>query len=787
MKLGSGIAVSLAMLTSGVVLLGWLADVERLAHPFGGTADMKVNAALSLVLAAVAFALIVWRRASRAARVAGRACAAAVVAIAAATLLEAILDRDFGIDQLLADAAAGIDGSAPGRMAPQTAVSLLLVGLALLVLQPSAGPRRPARALALAAAIPPALALIGYASATTSLYHVPEQAEMALNTVVALLLVCAAISVVRPLEGSVRLIALDSSGGEVARRLIPAVICLPIALTMGRRLAEEQGWVGTEVGVWLTVSAIVAVLTPLAWRTANRIEEIDGRRRGAEEALRAERDRVSAVLEAQQDGVALVSRDGELLEANSALCRMTGFAREELVGLREPFPFELEELADRLYEHRERVMSGVAGEADVVLQRRDGGQFPVIVASAPLWDERGCVAARVSTVKDVTVRRQAEEARRRLASIVEQSNDAIIAYGLDGCISAWNQAAERLYGYSEREALGMPAHQLMPEEAGAGPKTVLARILEIDSAVTFETTRVRKDGTRVAVAVTNSPMIDSEGNIVGISAIVRNISERKRAEAEQRRLHRELADHAEELGRSNAELEQFAYVASHDLAEPLRSIAGFVQLLERRYKGQLDDDADRFIGFTVDGVNRMQTLISDLLAYSRAGRRELEPGPVALEQLVAQVLSSLGPVIEENNGEVVVDGLPIVHADATQIGQVIQNLLANALKFHAPGARPRIQVSAHPADEGWHISVADNGIGIDPAYEDRIFKMFQRLHGRQEYPGTGIGLAICKRIVERHGGRIWFEPRSGGGTVFHFTLAGPLGAGDADHELEAAR
>ncbi len=228
---------------------------------------------------------------------------------------------------------------------------------------------------------------------------------------------------------------------------------------------------------------------------------------------------------------------------------------------------------------------------------------------------------------------------------------------------------------------------------------------------------------------------------------------------------------ADELARSNRDLAQFASVASHDLSEPLRTISSFVQLLERRYRDELDDDAKEWIGYAVDGSQRMQRLIDDLLDYSRAGSREIADVPVALTALVDEVTDSLGTLLTDAGATVEYGVLPAVRGDEGQLGLVLQNLVANAVKFIADD-KPVVRISAESDDDGRiRVSVCDNGIGIAPEQAARVFDMFQRLHARSEYEGTGIGLAVCQRIVERHGGRIWVEPAEGGGSCFSFTLA----------------
>lgn len=260
-------------------------------------------------------------------------------------------------------------------------------------------------------------------------------------------------------------------------------------------------------------------------------------------------------------------------------------------------------------------------------------------------------------------------------------------------------------------------------------------------------------------------MLESLGDQIG------HYLRRRQAEGELETAKAELELRAEDLARSNADLEQFAYVASHDLSEPLRMVSGFVQLLQRRYRDALDQEAEEIIGYALSGVDRMQGMITDLLAYSRAGRDELDLQQVDTAALVDDTCLLLKASIDERGAEIVKGELPVVRADPGQIAQLLQNLISNGVKFH--GDRPpRVEVGAERTPDGWLFTVADNGIGVSEDQRERIFKMFQRLHGREQYTGSGIGLAICKRIVERHGGEIWVEDAPGGGSAFRFTWPG---------------
>ncbi|MGB7749690.1 MAG: PAS domain S-box protein [Verrucomicrobiia bacterium] len=355
-----------------------------------------------------------------------------------------------------------------------------------------------------------------------------------------------------------------------------------------------------------------------------------------------------------------------------------------------------------------------------------------------------------------------EAERAKLSAIVECSEDAIIGKSLDGTITSWNTGAEHIYGYAATEAIGQPITLLIPPGQRDELPQFIEKIKRGDSVKHYETERIHKNGGRIQMSITLSPVKDVAGEIVGISVIGRDITERKRAEE---KLKHTLAD----LERSNRELEQFAYVASHDLQEPLRMVSSYTQLLAKRYEGRFDDKAKKYVRYAVDGAIRMQTLINDLLAYSRVGSRGRPPEPTDSHSVLGEAVRNLAALIEENRAVITNDDLPMVRADASQLALVFQNLVANAIKFRRQDL-PRIHVSAQDQGREWVFAVQDNGIGIEPRHAERVFVLFQRLHTREEYPGTGIGLAVCKRIVERHGGKIWLASEPGNGSTFFFTI-----------------
>ena len=360
----------------------------------------------------------------------------------------------------------------------------------------------------------------------------------------------------------------------------------------------------------------------------------------------------------------------------------------------------------------------------------------------------------------------AEQSAAKYRGLLEAAPDAMVVVNQAGEIVLLNVQAEKQFGYRRDELLGQPVTNIIQE--GFAERLIADDLRSAEDALAqqigtgIELTALRKDGSEFPIEIMLSPLESAEGILV--TAAIRDISVRRAAAAD-------LLQKVEDLARSNEELGQFAYIASHDLQEPLRMVASYTQLLSRRYKGKLDADADEFIAYAVDGASRMQRLIQDLLTFSRVGSHSMALIATSSEDSLDKALANLRGAINDSGALVTHDPLPTVLADESQLTQLFQNLVGNAIKYQNPGV-PEVHISAaRSGGKRWTFSIKDNGLGIDSEYFDRIFGLFQRLHKREEFAGTGIGLAICKKIVELHGGTISVESEPGRGSTFRFTLA----------------
>jgi PAS domain S-box-containing protein len=482
-------------------------------------------------------------------------------------------------------------------------------------------------------------------------------------------------------------------------------------------------------------------------------------------------EKYRGLLEAAPDAMVVVNQGGEIVLLNVQAEKQFGYHRDELLGQKVkniiPEGFAERLIADGTRTAAEALAQQIGTGIELYGRRKDGSDYPIEIMLSPLESAEGILVT--AAIRDISVRKDAErhlaQMEGRYRGLLEAAPDAMVVVNQSGEIVLLNVQAEKQFGYHRDELLGQKVKNIVPE--GFEERLITDALRSAEDALAqqigtgIELTGRRKNGSEFPIEIMLSPLESEEGVLV--TAAIRDISMRKKSEEH-------LVKTVGELKRSNDELQQFAYVASHDLQEPLRMVASYTQLLASRYKGRLDSDADEFIAYAVDGSTRMQGLVQDLLAYSRAGTNGKVLHEISSENALKEALTNLRATIEENGAIVTHDSLPVITTDDRQLAQVFQNLVGNAIKYRSAEV-PHVHVSAtRNGGKEWIFSVRDNGLGIDPQYFERIFILFQRLHGPTEFKGTGIGLAICKKMLERLGGRIWVESQPEKGSIFYFAL-----------------
>ncbi|MCG8406925.1 MAG: PAS domain S-box protein [Phycisphaerales bacterium] len=510
-------------------------------------------------------------------------------------------------------------------------------------------------------------------------------------------------------------------------------------------------------------------------------------------ALRKSESIKRSVLTTAVDAIITINERGSILSFNNAAETMFGYSEAEVLGrnvnglMPSPYAEEHDGYIANFLRTGERKIIGIGRE--VVGLRKDGSTFPMDLAVSQVEIEGEIVFAGI--VRDVSERKEAgiELGRRSAAlqksesmmrSVLTTAVDGIITIDERGSILSYNNAAETMFGYTEAEVLDRNVNCLMPSPYSEEHDGYLENFLRTGDAKIIgsgrEVVGLRKDGSTFPMDLAVS-QVEIEGGEIVFAGIVRDVTERNRAEAE-------LNEQNEELIRKNRELGEFTYVASHDLQEPLRKLVSFSKLLETDIGGNLPKRAAEDLGFITDAARRMQTLVQDLLKLSRAGRSDLDKKRMDLNVCVDQAINSLAARIEETDAQITRDDLPVVFGDQTLLTQLYQNLISNALKFIPPDQRPAVRITSEVIEGEWIFGVRDNGIGMKSEYLEQVFAPFKRLHGRTEFEGTGIGLAICRKAVERHGGHIWVESEPGKGAHFKFTILGKKEARQCQIEKE---
>ena len=735
-------ALALAAVVIGVAaLLSWFTGLGEPLASLTASAPARPNSALSVLLLGLALMALP----SRWPWVATLP-ALAVAALTTATLAEWLTGADLGFDGILALVPAA--GTPPGyliRIPPATAFALSCVAVAILV---RGHPRtRPAaQALYAAAVVAAFVTLLGYLYGVSLFTDSTSPFGVSLASAVALVLLGVAGLTTDVTEGLAKLVRDPSPAGRVLRRILPAAFLIIPVAGWFRVAGARAGVFDQEVGIVLMVAFQVVVLAIVAAWTIDGLDRAERARRAAER----ERNRL---FETAADVTAILDADGRILQAGPGWRRIYGVNPAELDGMA---------FAEAARVGPLPALGALARTSSLAAAEQATGGRRWIEWTVQHDRELG---RSFAVGRDVTEREDALAAVRRLAAIVASSADAILALGVDGKLEEWNDAGARMFGLGP-QAVGSDAGCLAVPQDREGLAAAMRGALETGQRHEAFSA-LRADGTTFPAELTAFPVRSPGGKVIGLSAIVRDDTAAREARAS-------LEQYAEDLQRSNAELEQFAYMASHDLQEPLRMVTGFVGLLHKRYGEKLGPEADEYIGFAVDGARRMQALINDLLTYSRVGSRSLALAEVDLRDAAEEALANLRAAIADAGATVRVGDLPTVHGDRRQLAQLLQNLVANGIKFHGD-VPPVVEIGGEHNRREWRIFVRDNGIGIDPAHHEQIFVVFRRLHAREEYEGNGIGLSIAKRIVERHRGRIWLESEIGKGTTFWVAL--PRGKG----------
>jgi PAS domain S-box-containing protein len=525
---------------------------------------------------------------------------------------------------------------------------------------------------------------------------------------------------------------------------------------------------GREIIVEGSVNCRFVNGEPVATRAIFR--DVTDRKR-AELAMRESESRLRSVTDTAQDAIVMIDENGGISFWNPAAEKMFGYETSEIIGkdLHEILaPVEFHAQHRKCFSTFRKTGSGAAVGKTVELAalRKNGERFPIELSLAA--KKRGQGWGAVGIIRDITERKQAMEALSESESLsralLNAPQNVVAMVDGDFRIFAANEYLSQRFAKPVAELIGTSLADHLPDDVACARRAYAAQVLDTGLPVQFEDENKGAWFDNIYY-----PILDSQGKAIKVAIFATNITERKSAQVQ-------LRNAMDDLARSNKELEEFAYVASHDLKEPLRMVVSYMQLLERRYKGQLDEKADKFIHYAVDGAMRMQKLISALLDYSRVGRVNGEFEPVNCGELMEQIVSDLSYAIQEGNASVTFGELPSVQAAPVLLGQLLQNLVANGLKYCQDPA-PHVHVQAERQGAEWVFSVRDNGIGIPPEHHERIFKIFQRLHTKDEFQGTGIGLSVCKKVVEHHKGRIWVESEKGQGATFCFTI--PVEGGSA--------
>ena len=745
------------MLVGALALAGWLLDITRFKS-IHGDITMKANTALLLVLSGLSLYVLNLNPGKRALRIAAMVCAAIVAVLGLLTLSEHLIGWNLGIDQLLFKEPQGALATAsPGRMGPPGSSCFTLAGLALLLLH-SRKAVRVSQVLSILVCLWSLLAMIGFVYGAEQLYEIAKYTGIALPTSVALFVLGLGLLATRVNSGITSAISTSHVGGQTTRRLLLMVVAGPFLLGGLSVLGQRLGYFDLGLGVALLVLSVIFVFTIAIWRSARKLGEVEELRIAVESALREKEEGLwlqANLIDLSYEPIFTWHFDDGIMEWNKGCEQLYGHDRSEAIGKNSHDLLKTEFPASSTDQYLETLQQ--TGQWSGVLRQiaRDGRE--VWVESRQQVIESEGKQLVLETNRDITDRLRGEESKIRLAAIVASSNDAIIGKTLQGIITNWNDGARRIFGYSEEEVLGKPINILIPDDRQDEEPAIIERLKRGERVDHYQTVRVRKDGQKIDISLTISPIRNALGQIIGASKIARDITEHKRLQEERERLLEQEQSAREQAEMANRVKDEFVATVSHELRTPLNAILGWSSmLLGNKLKGA---DARRGLE-TIERNARLQAqLIEDILDVSRSisGKLRLDIKPVELISVIRAAVDAVRPAAEgkEIQLQLLLDpAADHIKADATRMQQIIWNLVANAIKFTPKGGF--VQVRLNRVESRAQVTVTDTGEGISPDFLPFIFNRFQQGDGTttRRHGGLGLGLAIARHLVEMHGGTI---------------------------------
>lgn len=786
-QLAWGISI-IVMGTGFLVLLGWLFDIDFLKSVLPNFPSMKVNTALCFIASGLALWLLCDERPPPYVYHLIQSCLMLMLLLAMLTLTQYIWGWQLGIDEWLFPDTDTPSANFPGRMSTATTINFILVGAALLLISRQKW-QRFAQPLALAVSAVSLVGLIAYFYRVQSLsvFHIYN--SLPLNTALCFFILGFGIVFVRPRYGIMHMLADDGPAGLLARRLLPAAILTPIIIGRLEQHGILSGLYDSTVGAVLFVLAMIIVLGAIIFWNTGSILQADRQRKMAEQQNYYQANIFQHVL----DAVITTDLDFKVQSWNAAAEQIYGWKAEEILSRSLPEILSTDLEQDVWKESRRALNTQSTWQGEITQYHKDGILMYALSSMSYIKDQSGQRMGIVIVNRDITenkiieealhstldhleqrVEARTEEIRRYAAEIMDLYDNAPCGYhalDTDNTIVRINNTLLAWLGYTAEEVVGkMNFLDLLPEKYHEmfQLSTVVLRDKGAVNDVEYE--MIRKDGSTLPVAVSETVIYDSAGSPAMRRASVFDATLRRQYETQIRQLNQDLELRAHQLEASNRELESFSYSVSHDLRAPLRAVDGFSRILLEDYAADLPEEARRYLNLVSTNAQQMSELINALLDISRFTRQRLVTQSVALEKVVRQVIQELNNELDGRTVIFLVEPLPVVQADPTLIKQVAYNLLQNAVKFTKNRPDARIEIGSQTQNGQMVCFVKDNGVGFDMKYAHKLFGIFQRLHSVEDYEGTGIGLAIVQRIIQRHNGRIWVEAEPGKGTTFYFTL-----------------